>query len=44
MFIEPDDDGTQEAAFRQRVLERLAAHGALAGVALGESFHRVTGL
>jgi LmbE family N-acetylglucosaminyl deacetylase len=34
-----DVDATNEvAAFKSRMLERLAEHGALAGVALGESF------
>ncbi len=40
MFIEPDDDGTQIEAFRQRILQRLAAHGRLATppVEHGEAF------
>ncbi|MFN8041378.1 MAG: PIG-L deacetylase family protein [Acidimicrobiales bacterium] len=44
MFIDEDDDGTQLAAFRQRVLDRLAAMGAMAGVAQGEAFHALTDL
>jgi LmbE family N-acetylglucosaminyl deacetylase len=38
MFIDPDDDGTQLAAFRDRVLGRLAEVGAAAGVEHGERF------
>lgn len=44
MFIEPDDDGTQLAAFRQRVVDRLAEHGALAGLPAGEAFHLIADL
>lgn len=38
----PDDQETAE--FRARVHRRLAEHGALAGVPLGEAFHRIEGL
>jgi LmbE family N-acetylglucosaminyl deacetylase len=41
MSIDPDDDGTQAEAFRRRVLDRLAEHGAAAGVAEAELFHRI---
>ena len=36
------DAATQLAAFRQRVRDRLAVHGALAGVPLGEAFAAIT--
>ncbi len=39
----PYDDREMEE-FRDRVRRRLAEHGALAGVPLGEAFHRVEGL
>lgn len=38
MAIEPDDDGTQLAAFRERVLHRLADVGAEVGVEHGERY------
>lgn len=38
MGIEPGDDGTQAEAFRRRVLDRLAGHGADAGVGEAEVF------
>ncbi len=38
MHIEPGDDGTQRDAFRRRVLDRLADHGAAAGVGGAEVF------
>ena len=44
MFIDEHDDGTQLAAFRQRVLDRLAAMGAMAGIAQGEAFHAISDL
>ena len=42
MHIDDLDDAGQVAAFRERVERRLAEHGALAGVARGEAFKRVT--
>lgn len=44
MHIDDLDDADQVAAFRERVERRLAEHGALAGVARGEAFKRVTDL
>jgi hypothetical protein len=41
MYIDPDDDGTQRAAFEQRVLDRLVAVGAEVGLAEGETFKRI---
>ena len=38
MAIEGDDTGAQLAAFRSRLLGRLAASGEQAGVAYGEAF------
>jgi len=38
MLIEPDDDGRQREAFRQRVVDRLAEQGARLGVAAAELF------
>jgi hypothetical protein len=37
-----DDASTEVAEFGDRVLQQLEAHGALAGIALGESFHLIT--
>ena len=39
--IDDPDDDAQVAAFRQRMAERLAEMGALAGVARGEAFKRI---
>jgi LmbE family N-acetylglucosaminyl deacetylase len=39
--IDDPGDETQVAAFRQRMEERLAEMGALAGVAAGEAFKRI---
>lgn len=44
MFIDEHDDGTQLEAFRRRVLDKLTAMGALAGVDRGEAFVAVAGL
>jgi hypothetical protein len=46
MFVEEGSPGYEEqlAAFRSRVRDRLAEHGALAGVALGEAFKAITDL
>ena len=44
MFVDEHDDGTQLAAFRQRVLDRAAEHGALVGAELGEAFHAIRDL
>lgn len=44
MFIEPDDDGAQLDAFRQRVLDRLAEVGAAVGVTHAEAFRAITDL
>ena len=44
MHIDPDDDGTQLAAFRKRVLDRLAEGGARAGVEHAELFKAITEL
>lgn len=41
MFIDEDDDGSQLAAFRTRVLGRLTSHGRLARVPEGEAFHLI---
>ena len=38
--MSPDAD-PETVEFRARVLRRLAEHGALAGVPLGEAFHRI---
>lgn len=37
----PDEDDPEVSEFRTRILARLAEHGALAGLALGESFKRI---
>ena len=44
MYIEPDDDGEQLAAFRKRVFDRLAEGGARAGVEYAELFKAITEL
>ena len=44
LTADPDEVARQRAAFDARVLERLAERGALEGVALGESFKRITEL
>ena len=44
MHIDDLDDAAQVSAFRERVERRLAEHGALAGLARGEAFKRVTDL
>ena len=46
MFVEEGSPGHEEqlAAFRSRVRDRLAEHGALAGVPLGEAFKAITEL
>ena len=44
MHIEPDDDGTQRAAFRRKVIDRLAEGGAEAGVEHAELFKAITEL
>ena len=44
MHIEQPDDTAQVDAFRARLLERLAEHGAIAGLASGEAFKLVTQL
>lgn len=41
MRIGADEDREQVEAFRSRVETRLAEHGSLAGMALGESFKRI---
>jgi LmbE family N-acetylglucosaminyl deacetylase len=41
MDIGDADDGSQVDAFRRRVHERTAEHGALAGLAAGEAFHLI---
>lgn len=41
MGVAGDDDGSAMSAFRERVLAKLADHGALADVPLGEAFHRM---
>jgi LmbE family N-acetylglucosaminyl deacetylase len=38
------EEPTQMAAFHTRVRDRLAAHGALAGIPLGEAFKAITDL
>jgi LmbE family N-acetylglucosaminyl deacetylase len=44
MFIDPDDDGTQLRAFRDRVTGRLAANGVAVGVEHAELFRAITDL
>lgn len=44
MFIEPDDDGTQLARFRDHITDRLAAHGDEVGVEHAELFRAITDL
>jgi LmbE family N-acetylglucosaminyl deacetylase len=44
MHIDPDDDGTQIAAFRKRIVDRLAEHGARAGVEHAELFKAIVDL
>jgi LmbE family N-acetylglucosaminyl deacetylase len=44
MHIEPDDDGTQLAAFRKKVIDRLAEGGAKAGTEHAEIFKALTDL
>ena len=46
MRVDADDPGADDqlAAFRRRVRDRLAEHGALAGVPLGEAFKAITAL
>ena len=44
MHIEPDDDGTQLAAFRRKVLDRLAEGGAAVDVEHAELFKVITEL
>jgi LmbE family N-acetylglucosaminyl deacetylase len=44
MHIDPDDDGTQLAAFRKLVTDRLAENGARAGVEHAELFRAITDL
>ncbi len=44
MHIEPDDDGSQLAAFRKLVVDRLAEGGARAGVEHAELFKAITEL
>jgi hypothetical protein len=46
MLVDPTspDAERQLEAFRARVRDRLAEHGALAGVALGEAFKAITDL
>ena len=46
MFVDPDspERERQLAAFRARVRDRLAEHGALAGVPYGEAFKAITHL
>jgi LmbE family N-acetylglucosaminyl deacetylase len=44
MYIDPDDDGTQRAAFRERITTRLAEVGADAGFALAERFKVISPL
>jgi LmbE family N-acetylglucosaminyl deacetylase len=41
MDIEDPSAATEVEAFRRRMLERLAEHGALGGLALGEAFKRI---
>ncbi len=42
--IDPGDDGTQVAAFRQKIESRAAAIGGCAGVTAGEAFHLLADL
>lgn len=44
MHIEPHDDGTQRAAFRRKVVDRLAEGGVAAGVEHAELFKAITDL
>jgi LmbE family N-acetylglucosaminyl deacetylase len=44
MHIDDPDATAEVAAFRDRMVERLAEHGAMAGVALGEAFKLMTKL
>jgi LmbE family N-acetylglucosaminyl deacetylase len=44
MHIDDEDDPAQRDAFRRRVLDRLAEHGAHAGLPAGEAFHLLTQL
>lgn len=44
MHIDPDDDGTQRAAFRRKIVDRLAEGGAAAGVEHAELFKAITNL
>jgi LmbE family N-acetylglucosaminyl deacetylase len=44
MHIEPDDDGSQQAAFRRRTLDRLAEHGRRRAVAFAEPFKLIADL
>ena len=44
MHVEPGDDGTQLAAFRKLVIDRLAEGGARAGVEYAELFKAITEL
>jgi LmbE family N-acetylglucosaminyl deacetylase len=44
MFIDDDDDGSQLAAFRSRIVSRLADNGARAGVEHAEIFRAITDL
>lgn len=44
MIISGDDDGSEAAAFAERVRTEAAEHGGLAGVALGEAFKLAPGL
>ena len=44
MHIDDPDATAEVAAFRNRMVERLAEHGAMAGVALGEAFKLMTKL
>lgn len=41
MVIDDDDDGTQAAAFRSRILAEARRHGRTVGVALAEAFRRL---
>jgi LmbE family N-acetylglucosaminyl deacetylase len=41
MHVDDESDTDQVDAFRRRVLDRLAEHGAHAGLSLGEAFHRI---
>lgn len=44
MYIEPDDDGTQRQAFRDRITDELATVGKSIGVAHAERFKRIAPL